>query len=52
VTAAGGIDREFSLKRSWFGALREKVGTGFSQKAMRQRRLLEHWAIQTNRPML
>jgi hypothetical protein len=35
-----------------FRALREKVGTGFSQKAMRQQAVIEHWAIQSNRPML
>jgi hypothetical protein len=31
---------------------REKVGTGFSQKAMPQQGVLEHRAIQANRPML
>ncbi|MFL5337708.1 MAG: hypothetical protein ACJ8H8_32195 [Geminicoccaceae bacterium] len=28
-------------------ALREKVGTGFSQKAMRQQKVIEHWVIQS-----
>jgi hypothetical protein len=44
--SAGGVAAMTDIR-----ALREKVGTGFSQKAMRPQRLIEHWAIQSNRPM-